>query len=150
MKWEQTSRDFFKLLKKNIPHGCFQNPATFCKWFSGETKERLTATFQNLKEIRYFNIINIAGCWWGFQSTTKVQVHNFPLLHFPKWLCLVHAKLAISLRCVKSLVICKCKCLFLSLRYSTMVSFILSTTFSVTEIHPRRDSAKCQLLRLYS
>ena len=31
-----------------------------------------------------------------------------------------------------------------------MVSFMLSTTFSVTEILPQRDSAKSQLLRLYS
>ena len=31
-----------------------------------------------------------------------------------------------------------------------MVSFILSTTFSVTEIPPRRDSAKYQKLYLYS
>ena len=31
-----------------------------------------------------------------------------------------------------------------------MVSFILSTTFSVTEIPPQSDSAKNQLLRLYS
>ena len=31
-----------------------------------------------------------------------------------------------------------------------MVSFILSTTFSITEIPPQRDSAKSQLLRLYS
>ena len=31
-----------------------------------------------------------------------------------------------------------------------MVSFILSTTFSVVEIPPQRDSAQSQLLRLYS
>ena len=31
-----------------------------------------------------------------------------------------------------------------------MVSFILSTTFSVNEIHPQRNSAKSQLLHLYS
>ena len=31
-----------------------------------------------------------------------------------------------------------------------MVSFILSTTFSVTEIPHQKDSAKSQLLRLYS
>ena len=31
-----------------------------------------------------------------------------------------------------------------------MLSFILSTTFSVTEILPQRSSAKIQLLRLYS
>ena len=40
--------------------------------------------------------------------------------------------------------------MFMSLQYSTMVSFILSITFSITEIPPQRDSAKSQLLRLYS
>ena len=40
--------------------------------------------------------------------------------------------------------------MFLSLRYSTMINFILSTTFSVTEMLPQRDSGKSQLLRLYS
>ena len=30
------------------------------------------------------------------------------------------------------------------------ISFILSTIFSVTKIPPRRDSAKCQLSRLYT
>ena len=40
--------------------------------------------------------------------------------------------------------------MFLSGGYSSMVSFILSTTFSVTEIPPRRDSPNCQLLPLYS
>ena len=40
--------------------------------------------------------------------------------------------------------------MFLSLRYSITFRFILSTNFSVTEIHPQRDSAKSDLLRLYS
>ena len=40
--------------------------------------------------------------------------------------------------------------MFLSLRYSTFASFIVSTTFSIIEIPPQRDSAKSQLLRLYS
>ena len=73
-------------------------------------------------------------------SSTKAQVRNFPLLHFPKWLYLVHRQLAMSLRGVKMP-------MFLSLWYSTMV---LITTFSVTEIYPWRDSVKCQLLCLYS
>ena len=29
-------------------------------------------------------------------SLTKVEVRNFPLLHFPRWLCLVHGQLAMS------------------------------------------------------
>ena len=41
-------------------------------------------------------------------SLTKVQLRNFPLLHFPKWLCLIHGKLAVSLQQVKMSVICKC------------------------------------------
>ena len=47
-------------------------------------------------------------------SLIKVQVRNFPLLHFSKWLCLVHGRLAMSLRRVKRPVICKfqCFCLF--------------------------------------
>ena len=45
-------------------------------------------------------------------SLTRVQVRNFPLLHLPKWLSLVHGQLAMSLQHVKKLVICKCFCLF--------------------------------------
>ena len=142
--------NFKRFLKRISPMDVFKILQLSANDFRVTTKKGKQQHYKKLKKIRYFNIINIAGGWWGSQSTTKVQVHNFPLLHFPKWLCLVHAQLAIFLRCVKRLVICKCKCLFLSLRYSTMVSFILWTTFSLTEIHPRRDSAKCELLRLYS
>ena len=39
--------------------------------------------------------------------------------------------------------------IFLPLRYSATVIFILSTTFSVTEIPSGRDSAKRPLLSLY-
>ena len=37
--------------------------------------------------------------------------------------------------------------MFLSLRYSKMVNFFLSTTFSVTEVTPTRDSATWDVLR---
>ena len=46
-------------------------------------------------------------------SLTKVQLCNFPLLHFPKWLCLVLRQLAMPLRRVKKLIICKCQCFYL-------------------------------------
>ena len=45
-RWESkgtSTRDFFKLSKKNFPHGCSHNPATFCKWFLGRNK---TTTLQ--------------------------------------------------------------------------------------------------------
>ena len=114
-KWRGTSsRDFFKLSKKNLLHGCFHNLATFCKWFSGKNKGEKQQHYKKLKQISYFNFINIAECWCEIGCTseglTKVQVRNFPLLHFPRWLCLVHGKLAMSLWRVKRSVICKCQC----------------------------------------
>ena len=44
---------------------------------------------------------------------TKVQLRNFPLLHFTRWLCLVLGQLAMPLRRVKKLIICKCQCFYL-------------------------------------
>ena len=44
---------------------------------------------------------------------TKVQLRNFPLLHFTKWLCLVLGQLAMPLRRVTKLIICKCQCFYL-------------------------------------
>ena len=44
---------------------------------------------------------------------TKVQLRNFPLLHFTKWLCLVLGQLAMPLRRVKKLITCKCQCFYL-------------------------------------
>ena len=44
---------------------------------------------------------------------TKVQLRNFPLLHFTKWLCLFLGQLAMPLRRVKKLIICKCQCFYL-------------------------------------
>ena len=80
-------------------------------------------------------------------SLTKVEVRNFPLLHFPRLICLIHGQLHVSAMCEK---VCHIWMpMFLSPQYSTMVSFILSNTLSVTEIPPQKDSAKSQSLRLY-
>ena len=46
-------------------------------------------------------------------SLTKVEVCNFPLLHFPRRLYLTQGQLGMSLRRVKRLVIFKCQCLCL-------------------------------------
>ena len=47
-------------------------------------------------------------------SLTKVEVRNFPFIHFPRWLCLVHGPLFMSMQCVKRSVIFKyqCFCIF--------------------------------------
>ena len=44
------------------------------------------------------------------QLLTKVEVRNFPLLLFPRWLSLVHLQLAISLRRVKRSIVSKDQC----------------------------------------
>ena len=41
---------------------------------------------------------------------TKVAVRNFPLLHFSRWICLIHGQLVMPLQRVKRSVICKCQC----------------------------------------
>ena len=81
-------------------------------------------------------------------SLSKVEARNFPLVHFPRCLCLVHEQLSVSLRCVKGRSYVNAN--ISSIRSSRIVRYILSTTLPVTEIAPRRDSDKCQLLRLYS
>ena len=39
-------------------------------------------------------------------SLIKLEISNFPLLHFPIWLCLVYGQLAMSLQHVKRSLIC--------------------------------------------
>ena len=77
-------------------------------------------------------------------SLIKVAVRNFPLLHFPRWLCLVHGQLAMSPRRVKRSFIRKCQ-------------FSLSSIFNNGQFYlkyyflrHRVSSSKCQLLRLCS
>ena len=67
---------------------------------------------------------------------TKAEVHNFALLYFSNWLSLVHGQ-HVSAACanvghLKILMV-------LSPPYSTMVSFILSTVTSITEIPPLEE-----------
>ena len=64
-------------------------------------------------QIRYLNILNIlniltllradakSAILLRVQSLTKVEIRNFPLLHFPRWFCLVNGQLAVSATCQK-------------------------------------------------
>ena len=95
------------------------------KWFSCENKRRKQHYYKKCKQIRYlkiFNITNIltllsadpkSAILLRVPSLTKVGLHNFPLLHFPRWFCFFNGQLAMSLRRVKSSVICKLQCFFL-------------------------------------
>ena len=100
------------------------------------TKRRKQQYYKKRKQIKYFNIINIAK-WWcesavllRFPSLTKVEVGNFPLLHFPRWLCLVREQLDMSLRHVEKSVQCKyqCFCHFDIQKWSVLSSVLLSPT----------------------
>ena len=76
-KWKGTStRDFSKLSKKDLPHGCFHNLVTFCKWLSGKNKGKKQQRYKKLKQIWYFNVINIAECWYKIGCTSKGSVIN--------------------------------------------------------------------------
>ena len=120
-KWKGTStRDFFKLSKKNLPHGCFHNIVTFCKSFLGKNKgkknniTRKSSRYDMLTLLTLLSVNAKSTVLLKVPSLTKVQVHNFPLLYFPKWLYLVYRHLAMSPRHVKRSVIYKrqCFCLF--------------------------------------
>ena len=102
--------------------------------------------------VSFLNIINIltllsadakSAVLLRVPSLTKDKVHNFPLQHFPTWLCLIRGQLDLSLQRVKRSVIYICQCFFLF----DIHQFIL---FPTKKFSPRRDSAKCQLLRLFS
>ena len=131
-KWKETStKGFFKLSKKNLRHRCFHSLATFCKGFLGENK----------------GTINIAECWCEIDCTSEDSVIKQSWIAFSQMFPnfqMVHGQLAMSLRRMKTSVICKCQ--FFDIQQWS----VLSTTFSVTEISPRRDSAKRQLPRLHS
>ena len=87
--------------------------------FRARTKRRKQHYYKKRKQIRHLNIFNIiiiltllsvdakSPITLRVPSLTKVEVRNFPLLHFPRWFGLVNGQLAISLQCVKRLVICK-------------------------------------------
>lgn len=135
-----STRYFFQLSIKNIAHGCFHNHATFCEWFWGENKERKQQNYQKLWHITYFNIINMSvlltllmSVFLRFPPLTKFK-YAISCCCFFSNNCLIHGQLVMPLRYVK-------RPMFLSLGYSATVSFILGTTFSVTEIPPQKDSA---------
>ena len=57
---------------------------------------------------------NILFTFLRVPSLTKVEVSNFFLLNFFRWLCLIHGQLAMSLRHLKRSALCKCQSFCLS------------------------------------
>ena len=122
--------------------------------FRVRTKGGKQRDYKKLQQIRYFHIFNIAECWCEIGCTSKGSV-IIQSLKYPISRCynLKTALFGSSTACYTSATCEKVghmqMPMFLSLRYSIAISFILSTSFSVTEISLWRDSAKCQSLRLY-
>ena len=111
-KWKDTTpRYFFKLSKKIYP---IHNLATFCKLFLGENKGPKQQHYKKLKQLRYFNIINIAECWRKIGCFSNVLVINqswitqYPVATFSQMFPnsqVVYGQLAMSLSLRQSSVI---------------------------------------------
>ena len=96
--------DVLMLLQKNLIYGYFHNLAIFHlnrKQFSGEIKSDiltlLTLPSDDVKSTVFLRVT----------SLTKVQVRNFSLLHFLRWLCLIRMQFNMYLRHVKKSVMSK-------------------------------------------
>ena len=59
-------------------------------------------------------------------SSTKVEVHSFLLIHLPRWLCLIHGQLSMSMWYAKRSITSKCFCLFDIRKYSDLSQVPLS------------------------
>ena len=62
-------------------------------------------------------------------SLTKVELCNFPLLHFPKWLSLVHGQLAMSLRRIKRCQLLRLYSQFSSTKILKTLQILIFTVF---------------------
>ena len=154
--------DFFKLSKKNLSHGCFHNLATFLngepplqmifRWEQREQNSNITRNASRSDVLTLLTLLTAdaeSAVLLQVPSLIKVEVHNFMLLHFPRWLCLIHGQPAMSLRRVKWSVIYKWQCFYLyDIQQWSVSSWVLLSSPQKSPL--RRESAKCQLLLLYS
>ena len=105
------SQRFFTLSKKCVPHGCFHNLASFWNCtpppqmvFGWEQREENNNIAKNSSRSYILTLLTLlsgdvkSALILKVPSLTKAEVRNFPLLYFPRLLCLVHGQLAMSLR----------------------------------------------------
>ena len=145
----QSCRWSFKLSKGISPMDAFiifqlsRRARLRRKWFSGENKGRKKQHYKKRKQIRYFIIINTAECWYiiGCTSEGSVRSTDGSLLFMNNLVCLcdvwkgrpyVNAKASLS-------------------SIFNIGQSYLNLLLSLSQKSPTQwDSAKCQLLRLYS
>ena len=126
-KWKKSSpRDYFEVLKKMFPMDVLiilqlSRGVRFCaNDFEVRKKgenDNITKKSSRSDVLTLLTLVRTYEKWavvLSVPSLTKVEVGNFPLLHCPRWLCLIHGQFDISLRRVKRSVIYKyqCFCLF--------------------------------------
>ena len=155
--------DFFKLSKKNLSHGSFHNLATLLNgepplqmifgWEQREENSNITRNASRSDVLTLLTLLSAdakSAVLLQVPSLIKVEeVHNFMLLHFPRWLCLINGQPAMSLRRVKWSVIYKYQCFYLyDIQKWSVSSWVLLSSPQKSPLW--RESAKCQLLLLYS
>ena len=132
-KWKgTTTRYFFKLSKKNLPHACVHNISTFCKWIVGKSKWKNNNITRNSRRSDIFNVINIAECWCKIDFTSEGSLINQSSI--TQLLVATFSQMALFGLWVTCYVSATCEKvghmpIFLSFRNSTMDRFILNTTF---------------------
>ena len=117
-KWKETTTgDFLKLSKENLCNECSQNCFDFFQMIFGwEQMEENNNTTRNSTRSDILTLLALMSADaksaepQRVSSLTKVEVHNFLLLHFPKWFCLGHGQFFMPLWRVQSLAIYKCQC----------------------------------------
>ena len=76
-RWNETStRDFFKLSKKISTVDVFIILQLSTNDFRVTIKGGRQQYYKKLKQIRYFNVNNIAECWWEIFCTSKESIVN--------------------------------------------------------------------------
>ena len=119
-KWKETSiKDFLHYQKRIYPMDVFIIMQLSVNDFRVRKMGRKQQHCKKLKQIRYFNITNITEYWCEIGCTSEGSIINRSWItqyllaifsqRFPNSQ-MVYGQLAMSLRCMKRLVLYKCQC----------------------------------------
>ena len=95
---------FFEVIKKESPPWMFSKSYNFLqiifRWEQRKKNNNITSN-SSKSDISTLLTLLSADVLLRLPSLTKVEASNLPLLHFPKWFCLVYGQHALSLQRVK-------------------------------------------------
>ena len=125
-KWKELSARNFWVIKKESSPWMFSESCNFLEVYASATNDSRMRTqrgkqhhYNKRKQIRYLTFLTLlsadakSAIHLRVPSLTKVEVPNFPLIHFSRWFSLVNGQRAMSLRHVTKSVLCKFQCLCL-------------------------------------